>query len=285
MEVDRYEVVVVTGMSGAGKTSAMEAFETMAYRCIDNYPVALLPEFGEYLKNQPTTGKVALAIQIEEVQQAIMILENMEWLHVSVLFLDCSNEVLIKRYKESRRIHPLMISNKVSSLLDAITVEREDSNQVVKLANYIIDTTNLKKPKFQNILMEYYDQEKSRGMTITFESFGYKNGVPRDCDLLFDVRFLPNPFYIDELRPLTGNNKEVYDYVITKNETQIFIERLKQLLDYLLEQYVLEGKQHLTIGIECTGGQHRSVTLANYFADYYKGKYRVYRFHRDAFDG
>lgn len=245
--MDRYEVVVVTGMSGAGKTSAMEAFETMAYQCIDNYPVALLTEFGEYLKNKSTTVKVALAVQIEEAQQAIMILENMEWLQVSVLFL-------------------------------------EDSNQVIKLANYIIDTTNLKKAKFQNILMEYYDQEQSRKMTITFESFGYKNGVPRDADLLFDVRFLPNPFYVDELRKLTGNNQEVYDYVLSKKETQVFIERLKLLLDYLLEQYVNEGKQHLTVGIGCTGGQHRSVSLTNYFSNYYKGKYRVYRFHRDALE-
>ncbi len=282
--MEMHELVVVTGMSGAGKTSAMEAFENMAYRCIDNYPVVLLPELGEYIKEQKGTEKVALAVSLEDARKAIMILENMEWINLSVLFLDCSNEVLIKRYKESRRIHPLMISNRVSSLGDALMVEREDANRVAQLANYIVDTSNLKKKRFQKILLNYYDKENSQGITVTFESFGYKNGVPRDTDLLFDVRFLPNPFYVEQLRPLTGNDKAVYDYVMEKKETAVFIEKLKDLLDYLIEQYIIEGKQHLTIGIGCTGGQHRSVTLANYFTEYYGKRYRVNCFHRDAID-
>ena len=149
-------------------------------------------------------------------------------------------------------------------------------------ANIYIDTTKLKGARFQDLLEDYFNKGKLDPFRITFVSFGYKHGVPKDADLLLDVRFLPNPFYIEELRQLTGNDQAVYDYVMEKEETKIFVEKTTEFLDYLLKEYEKEGKMHLVIGIGCTGGQHRSVTLTNYFADYYSQYYQVHRLHRDA---
>ena len=150
------------------------------------------------------------------------------------------------------------------------------------MANIVIDTSHLNTPKLQETLERYFAIGQKAPFRISFVSFGYKHGIPRDADLLFDVRFLPNPYYVEALRSLTGNDKAVYDYVINKPETQEFISRLTDLLDYLFENFEKEGKMHLVVGIGCTGGQHRSVTLANYFADYYSSRYQVHRLHRDA---
>ena len=166
--------------------------------------------------------------------------------------------------------------------MEAIEFERKIANPIMRLANFTIDTTKLKKSKLQNTIENYFNQKSVDPFRISFVSFGYKYGVPKDADLLFDVRFLPNPFYIEELRPLTGNDKAVYDYVIDKPETQVFITKMLDLLDYLLAEYEKEGKMHLIIGIGCTGGQHRSVSLTNYFADHYSQIYQVHRLHRDA---
>lgn len=280
--MDQVEIVVVTGMSGAGKTSAMAVFENMAFRCIDNYPVALLNEFGELVKENAQYQRIAMAVGLGDAIKAIRLLSNMDWIKLTVIFLDCNNEILLKRYKETRRSHPLLISNKAASLVEAIEFERRLAEPISKLANIIIDTTKLKFPKFQDLLEDYFNNGKVDLFRISFVSFGYKHGVPKDADLLFDVRFLPNPFYIEELRNSTGNDKSVYDYVINKPETQKFITKMLDLLDYLLEEYEKEGKMHLIIGIGCTGGQHRSVSLANYFADHYSTYYQVHRLHRDA---
>src|SRR5699024_4921983 len=189
---------------------------------------------------------------------------------------------LVKRYKQTRRSHPLLISNKASSLLEAIEFERRLAEPISRLANIYIDTTKFKGARFQDLLEDYFNKGKLDPFRITFVSFGYKHGVPKDADLLLDVRFLPNPFYIEELRQLTGNDQAVYDYVMEKEETKIFVEKTTEFLDYLLKEYEKEGKMHLVIGIGCTGGQHRSVTLTNYFADYYSQYYQVHRLHRDA---
>ena len=175
-----------------------------------------------------------------------------------------------------------MISNKASTLVEAIEYERKLARPISKEANMVIDTTHLKGNKFQQLLENQFNHQSIDPFRISFVSFGYKHGIPKDADLLFDVRFLPNPFYIEELRNLTGNDKEVYDYVIDKPETQVFIQKMTDLLDYLLEEYDKEGKTHVIIGIGCTGGQHRSVSLTNYFADHYSQKYHVHRLHRDA---
>lgn len=282
MIVEQIEVIIVTGMSGAGKTSAMAVFENMAFRCIDNYPVALLNEFGEMIKENAQYQRIAMAVSLGDAIKAIRLLTNLDWIRLTVVFLECSDDVLLKRYKETRRSHPLLISNKAASLVEAIEFERRLAEPISKLANITIDTTKLKFTKFQDVLENYFKSGLLEPFRISFVSFGYKHGVPKDADLLFDVRFLPNPFYIDELRFQTGNDKTVYDYVMEKPETQKFVEKMLDLLDYLLKEYEKEGKMHLIIGIGCTGGQHRSVTLTNFFTDYYSQYYHVHRLHRDA---
>ena len=280
--MDQVEVVIVTGMSGAGKTSAMACFENLAFRCIDNYPVPLLTEFSELVQDNSQYQRVAMAVSLEDALKAIRLLNNLDWINLTVVFLDCDDETLVKRYKQTRRSHPLLISNKASSLLEAIEFERRLAEPISRLANIYIDTTKLKGARFQDLLEDYFNKGKLDPFRITFVSFGYKHGVPKDADLLLDVRFLPNPFYIEELRQLTGNDQAVYDYVMEKEETKIFVEKTTEFLDYLLKEYEKEGKMHLVIGIGCTGGQHRSVTLTNYFADYYSQYYQVHRLHRDA---
>lgn len=280
--MDKIEVVIVTGMSGAGKTQAMAIFENMEYRCIDNYPVALLKEFGDLLRTSTKYSKVAMAVSLGDAILAIRVLSNMDWVDLTVIFLDCEDEVLLSRYKQTRRSHPLMISNVASSLTEAIEFEREMADPISKLANIVIDTTLLKPTKLQDKLEIYFHKGNQNTFRVSFVSFGYKHGVPRDADLLLDVRFLPNPFYIEELRSQTGNDKAVYDYVMNQPETTEFIEKTITYYDYLLKKYEEEGKMQMIIGIGCTGGQHRSVTLTNYFADYYSQYYQVHRLHRDA---
>ena len=280
--MDKIEVVIVTGMSGAGKTQAMAIFENMEYRCIDNYPVALLKEFGDLLRTSTKYSKVAMAVSLGDAILAIRVLSNMDWVDLTVIFLDCEDEVLLSRYKQTRRSHPLMISNVASSLTEAIEFEREMADPISKLANIVIDTTLLKPTKLQDKLEIYFHKGNQNTFRVSFVSFGYKHGVPRDADLLLDVRFLPNPFYIEELRSQTGNDKAVYDYVMNQPETTEFIEKTITYYDYLLTKYEEEGKMQMIIGIGCTGGQHRSVTLTNYFAEYYSQFYQVYKWHRDA---
>lgn len=280
--MDKIEIVVVTGMSGAGKTSAMASFENLAYRCIDNYPVDLLEQFGELIKNNPKYQRTALAVALEDAIKAIRILSNIDWVHLTVVFLDCTDEILVKRYKETRRSHPLLISNKAASLVEGIDFERKLAVPIANLANFTIDTTKLKFVKFQSMIDDHFSKDVVDPFRVSFESFGFKHGIPKDADLLLDVRFLPNPFYLPELREHTGNDQDVYDYVMEKEETKIFVENTSKYLDYLIDEYEKEGKMHLIIGIGCTGGQHRSVTLTNYFAKRYEGQYKVYCVHRDA---
>ncbi len=280
--MNKIEIVVVTGMSGAGKTQTMAIFENMEYQCIDNYPVALLKEFGELLRTSSTYTKVAMAVSLSDAIFAIRILSNLDWIDLTVVFLDAEDETLLSRYKQTRRSHPLMISNRSSSLLEAIDDERNMAEPISKLANIVIDTTLLKPAKLQDKLETYFHKGNQETFRISFVSFGYKHGVPRDADLLLDVRFLPNPFYIEELRNKTGNDKEVYDYVMQQPETIEFIEKTTVYYDYLLKKYEEEGKMQMIIGVGCTGGQHRSVTLANYLAEYYSQYYQVYKWHRDA---
>ncbi len=280
--MERIQVVMVTGLSGAGKTSCMAVFENLEFQCIDNAPIELLEQFAELLQTSKEYTKVAYAVKLKDALKAARILSNLDWIDLSILFLDSNDDVLLKRYKQSRRTHPLLISARAASLQEAIEIERELAKPVLRISNKIIDTSMMKTNKLQQLIEDYYLHSETDPFRISFISFGYKHGIPKDLDLMFDVRFLPNPFYIDELREQTGNDKAVYDYVMEKKETQEFINVLTPTLDYLFKNFEQEGRMHLVVGIGCTGGQHRSVTLTNYFADYYAKKYQVHRLHRDA---
>ena len=233
----KIQVVMVTGMSGAGKTSAMAVFENMEYQCIDNYPVLLLEQFGELLKTSHRYSKVAMGISLNDAINAIRILGNLDWLSLSIVFLDCEDQILLTRYKFTRRVHPLLISNRASSLSEAIAFERKIAEPVKQMANIVVDTSYYNLAKFQDHLERLFAKGGMDSFRISFVSFGFKHGIPRDVDLLFDVRFLPNPYYIESLRELTGNDRAVYDYVMEKAETQEFVRRMTEMFDYLFVNF------------------------------------------------
>lgn len=279
----KYEVILVTGMSGAGKTTAMAVFENMGYYCMDNYPVPILDSFTDMLREGKFDyTKIAMAVRLNDAMEAIRILSNVDCITTTVVFLDCENETILKRYKQTRRSHPLMIAHQASTLTEAIQLERKTFDETKSQAHRIIDTTLLKAKGLQNVLESSFNTDDKEVFRVSFVSFGYKYGIPNDADLVLDVRFLPNPFYVPELRHKTGNDEEVYNYVMDKPETKIFCKKTIDYFDYLLKEYENEGKMQVIVGIGCTGGQHRSVTLTNYFADYYSQFYQVYKWHRDA---
>lgn len=261
--------VIVTGMSGGGKSTAMRLLEDMGFYCVDNLPVLLIDKFIELL-SMPNTeiSRVALGLDVRTDQsfaQTEKILRSLRQngLVFEVLFMDASDSVLVKRYKESRRIHPLCTPEH-SRIEDGIAREREVLRQIKKEADYVIDTSKLLTRELKEELDRIFlKNEEYSSLIINICSFGFKHGIPADADLVFDVRFLPNPFYVDELKYLTGNDKGVQDYVMGFPEAGIFLDKLTDLLRFLIPNYIREGKYQLVIGIGCTGGKHRSVTLAN----------------------
>lgn len=280
--MERMQIVMVTGLSGAGKTSCMAVFENLEFQCIDNAPIELLEQFANLLKTSKEYTKVAYAVKLKDALQAARILSNLDWINLSILFLDANDDILLTRYKQSRRSHPLLISERAASLQEAIEFEREIAKPVLRISNKVIDTSMIKTNKLQQMIEDYYLYSETDPFRISFISFGYKHGIPKDLDLMFDVRFLPNPFYVDELRELTGNDQPVYDYVMNTVETKEFVSAITPTLDYLFKNFEQEGRMHLIVGIGCTGGQHRSVTLTNYFTEHYSKIYQVHRLHRDA---
>lgn len=280
------EFVIITGMSGAGKSQAVKALEDMNYYCMDNMPPTLLPNFAELCKSSSKdVNKVAVVADIrggiffKDLFNSLDQLKKMG-IKYHILFLDAQDEELVKRYKEQRRPHPLSLKG---TILDGIEEERIKLEEVKKKSDYIIDTTNMKLGRLKEELTSIFINDKvNYNLSITIMSFGYKYGLPQDSDLVLDVRFLPNPFYIPELKALTGNDKSVSDYVMGFETTKVFIEKLSDMLVFLLPWYIKEGKTSLVLSIGCTGGKHRSVAISNHIASILsKENYRVILNHRD----
>lgn len=261
------EFVIVTGLSGAGKTRAMHALEDIGFYCVDNIPPKLLPTFYE-LCGQSKEGieKVAVAIDVRGGELFDAFFDELSQLRregkaYKILFLDAGDNVLIQRYKETRRKHPLT-SGAQGSVDKAVRLERERLRPVREIADYLIDTSFLSVAQLKERIAKLFLENASSAMAVQCLSFGYKYGIPNEADLMFDVRCLPNPFYVDELRSLTGLDEPVRDYVMKWEQTQGFAKRLTDLIDYLLPLYIDEGKSQLVVAIGCTGGKHRSVALA-----------------------
>ena len=259
--------VIVTGMSGAGKSTALKMLEDMGYFCVDNLPIALLPKFAE-LAHAPGSdiSQVAVGVDIRNgrsLDEMSSVLEHLKASGVAyqILYLEASDEVLVKRYKETRRTHPLAKQGRVE---DGIRQEREKLLYLKENATSILDTSQLLTRELKKALEQIFAGEKNfKNLMITVLSFGFKYGIPSDCDLVFDVRFLPNPYYVEGLKYKTGNDKEVQDFVMGYELSHTFLDKLVDMLEFLIPNYILEGKNQLVIGIGCTGGKHRSVTLAN----------------------
>ncbi|WP_075721349.1 RNase adapter RapZ [Roseburia sp. 499] len=259
--------VILTGMSGAGKSTALKMLEDMGYFCVDNLPIALIEKFAE-LASMPSseTQKVAVGIDIRSGQRLEGLQDVLEHLRekgkqFQILYMDSTDEVLVKRYKETRRTHPLSGGERVDK---GIAEERVRMEFLKKQADYILDTSNMLTRELKAELEKIFVQEQSyKNLFITIVSFGFKYGIPTDSDLVFDVRFLPNPYYVEGLRPKTGNDREIQEFVMKYKEANEFLDKLEDMLRFLIPNYISEGKTQLVISIGCTGGKHRSVTLAN----------------------
>jgi UPF0042 nucleotide-binding protein len=279
-------MVVVTGLSGSGRSAALKAFEDIGFYCVDNLPLALLPAFGEFAQRSEEAFLSAIGIDIREKEFP----ERFPALYgelksggrtIEMLFLDASDQTIVRRFSETRRPHPL--SRGATPLLDGIRNEREALREIKKLADRIIDTTDYTVHDLRQAVERHYAANAAaRPMVVTLVTFGYKFGAPYELDLLFDLRFLPNPHFVPELRPRTGEDREVREYIMAKPDSREFFNRLLEFLEYLLPRYRSEGKSYLTIGFGCTGGRHRSVALSILMADQLrKNGYDVIVKHRD----
>lgn len=281
--------VIVTGMSGSGKITALKLLEDAGFYCVDNLPVPLIEKFVELVATpNAEIQKVALGLDVRADQNFVDTSNSLKQLRekgyiFEILFMDASDNTLIKRYKETRRRHPLAI-HKEDRIEDGIAREREILKDIKAQADYIMDSSNLLTRELKVELDRIFlGNEKFNSLMVNVISFGFKHGIPVDADLVFDVRFLPNPFYIEELKHQTGNDKPVQDYVMQFEEASEFLDKLYEMLKFLLPGYVKEGKHQLVIAIGCTGGQHRSVTLANelYVRMKDQGNYGLSITHRD----
>lgn len=280
------KLVIVTGMSGAGKTIALKMLEDIGFYCVDNLPISLVDKFVQLVSEGTSIEKAALGLDIrsgEELGNLDEILEN--WrrsnVDVQVLFLDANDAVLIKRYKETRRTHPLAGAGRLEN---GIEKEREKLAFLKREADYIIDTSMLLTRELRKELEKIFLQDaRYKNMYVTVLSFGFKYGIPEDADLVFDVRFLPNPYYDEHLRPLTGQVQAVQDYVMQGGTADAFLKKLYDMIDFLLPNYINEGKNQLVIAVGCTGGKHRSVTIARALYEHLEavGEYGIRIDHRD----
>ena len=276
-------IVIISGLSGSGKSTAVNALEDMGYYCVDNIPPTLLPTFIELCKNsEKEISKVALGIDIRErvsFDSAPRVIREFKekGYPVDMIFLESSDSTLLKRYKETRMKHPLSNDGNIS---EGISKERKMLEELKELSNYTIDTSELNVHQLSEIIKNKFKEEGSQNILLNIISFGFKHGIPNDADMIFDVRFLPNPHFVESLKNLNGTDKEVLDYIMEKEQSIEFIEKMTEFLDYLIPNYEKEGKAYLTIAIGCTGGKHRSVAITDKVAEHFKDLSPLTR-HRD----
>ena len=280
----RPELVIITGMSGSGKASVLKVFEDLGYYAVDNLPIELLPRFADLVRSSDV-GRTALVVDVREGVKLdrlpVLVKQIKRLLHTTVLFMEASDEVLLRRFSETRRPHPLGTSAPVKS---SITAERRRLRPISAVADVLVDTSKFNVHELRDYITRRFQRERNgKNILVSCVSFGYRHGVPDDSDLLFDVRFLPNPHFVPEFRPYTGRHPKVAKYIRSFPQTQEFINRISDLLVYLLPHYVKEGKSYLTIGFGCTGGQHRSVMIAEDVGKRLrKSGYQVKVIHRDS---
>ena len=279
------ELVIITGMSGSGKASVLKAFEDLGYYCVDNLPIELIPRFAELTVRSRDSRRTALVVDVREGAQLGKLPEILKsvrrMIPTKVVFLEASDAVLLRRFSETRRPHPLGTDSPVKSALKA---ERRHLGVIRRVADFVIDTSKFNVHELRAHINEVFqEQSPEKSILVSSVSFGFRNGVPEDADLVFDVRFLPNPHFVPEFRPLTGRHPRVAKYIRSFPQTQEFITRISDLLVYLLPHYIHEGKSYLTIAFGCTGGQHRSVMIAEDVGKHLRrAGYRVKIVHRDS---
>lgn len=271
-------------MSGAGKSVVLNSLEDVGYHCIDNFPPKLLPKLTDLIMGT-SEHAVNLAVVIDlrsldfdSIDEMLYFLQDSHFVNVHVLYLDANDATLVKRYKETRRTHPL---SRDTNLLDGIHTERELLKPILDISDFKIDTTGVAAKDLKQQIITKYGNIDQDYFSVTFMSFGFKHGTPIDTDIMFDVRFLPNPFYIESMRPQTGLDESVYEYVMSFEETTTFLAKLIDLLQFLIPKYKAEGKSQVIIGIGCTGGQHRSVAIAEYLSHAFENDYKTNATHRD----
>ncbi|MEE0741075.1 MAG: RNase adapter RapZ [Emergencia sp.] len=285
--MEKMNVVIVTGLSGAGKTNAADWFEDQGYYCVDNMPPALIKNFIELtVFSNKQIENAAFVVDVRggefftDLSECLDYLEKSENIDFRILFVEASDETLIKRYNETRRNHPLSAG---STTREVIEKEREQLLELRKRADFVLDTTNMKVSGLKLEMEKLFVSEQPEStFSINVTSFGYKHGIPMEADLVFDMRFIPNPYYVPSLKKLTGNNKKVFQYVMKHQIAKEFAEQLHHMIGTIVPCYIKEGKYHLNIAFGCTGGQHRSVTMANNMAEVFRQDgYRVTLDHRD----
>jgi len=279
------KLVIVTGLSGAGRTRALRCLEDMNWYCVDNMPPILISKFTEMcIQSQGKLSKVAMVVDVRSGDAFSKIGEEIEALkqmdcNYEILFLDATDEVIISRYKETRRMHPM---SPMGRTLDGIAKEREILKDIKSHATHIVDTSKLTPQQLKKCMRDlFFEENETTGITIDILSFGFKYGIPLDSDLVFDVRFLPNPFYVTRLKPLTGFDREVEDYIMQYDQSNVFCNKLIDMVRFLMPYYVEEGKGNLVISIGCTGGRHRSVTIARILNNALENEFICHINHRD----
>jgi len=275
------QVILVSGLSGAGKSSAMSILEDIGYLCIDNFPLGLLETLLKWINdnNDERYTYLALSTTALDFTKAYSLIKKAD-INVKAVFLDAADDVLVHRYQFSRLRHPFIVSGDARNLFQAISKERE---QIAVLSDAVlrIDTTELQLKNLKAILEPLFSREDNLNFSVSFISFGFRYGLPRDADAVFDVRFINNPFWMEELRKLSGNDQEVVDYIFTDKRSHKLLKEINGYLDFAFKEFIKEHKNHMTVAIGCTGGKHRSVTFVNYLQEYYQDKYHVLKLHRD----
>ena len=279
--------IIISGQSGAGKSQAKKVFEDLGFYCVDNLPPSLIPNFAELLEqNSENINNVAFVIDIrggkffKDLEDNLQLLKQKGYAY-RVFYLEADDDVILKRFKETRRTHPLDPSGRIE---DAIQAEKKLLLLLKNQADFVINTNTTTQAQLKSAISSALEMtEKESTIQLAFVSFGYKKGLPLDSDYIFDARFLPNPYYIEELRPLTGNETEVSDYVMSFEESQAYFEQIKSLMDFVIPHMIKDGRAQLVVAIGCTGGQHRSVTFANALAAHYADRgFVTQAVHRDA---